>query len=113
MTDDDAGTNTPTTRREDLIKAIEDLSREVPGTAAQPILEPYNPDRDRERVRGRIAFALVALIAVLTISSYVMVFFFGRSVDDIAKLNAMIASPLIALTSGIIGFYFGAQTRPS
>jgi len=35
----------------------------------------------------------------------------GTSLDDLTKLHAILLTPLITLTSGIVGFYFGAQTR--
>jgi len=94
------------------IEASYDLvaARELPEVEPPPTEKPYEPDRDRERVRGRIAYGLLALIAALTITLMVMAIR-GTSLDDLTKLHAIILTPLITLTSGIVGFYFGAQTK--
>jgi hypothetical protein len=97
--------------REDVADAFETLGSEVPGPPPVAEERPYNPDRDREKMRGRIASGLLVLIGALTIASYALAVLGARSVDDVAKLHGLIVSPLLALTSGIVGFYFGTQTR--
>ncbi len=84
---------------------------EVPGPSKQPLEKPYNPDRVRENIRGTIAIALLVLIALMTVASYAIALWGVRSIDDIGKLHALVVSPLFALTSGVVGFYFGAQSR--
>jgi hypothetical protein len=95
---------------DDLTGDFDLAARERPGPEAPVDEEPYDPDQDRERVRGRIAYGLLALIAGLTITLMVLGAM-GRSLDDLTKLHAIILTPLITLTSGIVGFYFGAQTK--
>jgi hypothetical protein len=89
----------------------DDLEKEIPGPSPVADRSPYDPARDRERVRGLIAGGLLVLIALLTVASYALAITGKRSVDDIAKLYGLVVSPLLALTSGVVGFYFAAQTR--
>jgi len=101
--------------KDDLRRDIENAydlvaAREIPESEPPPTEKPYEPDRDRERVRGRIAYGLLTLIAGLTITLVVMAMR-GTSLDDLTKLHAILLTPLITLTSGIVGFYFGAQTK--
>jgi len=105
----------PEDQKDDLRRDVETASdlvaaRELPEDEPPPTEKPYEPDRDRERVRGRIAYGLLALIAALTITLMVMAIR-GTSLDDLTKLHAIVLTPIITLTSGIVGFYFGAQTR--
>ena len=98
------------TTPDDVTGDFDLAAEEEPGPEERLDAKPYDPDQDRERVRGRIAYGLLALIAGLTITLMVLGAL-GRSIDDLTKLHAIILTPLITLTSGIVGFYFGAQTK--
>lgn len=72
---------------------------------------PYTPDRDRERVRGRIAQWLLGLLFGI-----VAVVLFGivggwLPIDHLEKIGAVILSPIVALLGAVMGFYFGEQSR--
>jgi hypothetical protein len=87
-------------------------ARETPQPVSPAHTEPYSPDRNREIVRSIIAGGLLLLIALLS-GSAVVLYLLGRSLDDIAKLYGLVVTPVITLTSGIIGFYFAAEARRS
>jgi uncharacterized membrane protein YuzA (DUF378 family) len=103
--DQRAGSGSDDEHTWDLVAA-----QESPQPVPAPRVEPYNPDRDREAVRSRIAIGLLLLIGALSLGT-IGLYLAGRSLDDIAKLYGLVVSPLIALTSGIVGFYFGAESR--
>ncbi len=97
--------------RADVERSWEQLaSEEIPEVPPEPEVTPYDPARSREVVRGLIAGGLLALIALLSVGAVVLVLL-GRTIDDVAKLYGLVVTPLITLTSGIVGFYFGAESR--
>lgn len=90
-----------------------DLTKESPTSKASPRIEapPYDPYRDRERVRGWIAlFLLMLLIAVVGIALFGVLF--GKiPVEHLEKIGAIILSPVVGLLGAVMGFYFGEQSR--
>jgi hypothetical protein len=67
----------------------------------------YDPAEDREKVRGRIAGGLVALLAVLTLVPTAAVIF-GTSADDLKTILEVVLPPVVALCGSALGFYYGA-----
>jgi uncharacterized membrane protein len=64
-------------------------------------------ERARERDRELIAISLVVLVALVTMASVVIAAFTG----SLPAFIPLILSPLTALCSAVIGFYFGAAQR--
>jgi ferric-dicitrate binding protein FerR (iron transport regulator) len=110
--DDEAGRDLDSdSARADVQRGWEKLaSEEIPEAAPQPALEPYDPARSRETVRSLIAAGLLTLIALLSVGAVVLVLL-GHGIDDVAKLYGLVVTPVITLTSGVVGFYFGAESR--
>ncbi len=89
-----------------------DLSEEpaVAATAgATPSVQtsPYDPARDRERVRGHLAKLLLLLLSVLAIGTVAAL---GAGAIDAAEMKDVLTgvfSPLLAVFGTITGFYFG------
>jgi hypothetical protein len=86
--------------------APEDAVDELPN-----VRTPYDPGRDREAWRGRLAGGLIALFAVTMIASFVLAGLAGATTEEINGLLDRFLGPLVALTGSAIGFYFGGKTR--
>jgi hypothetical protein len=71
----------------------------------------YNPEPEREKMRGRLALGLVALLAVVIVSSLVFIALNWATVADIKTLLDTIMSPLVALAGTALGFYFGGRSK--
>ncbi len=71
---------------------------------------PYDPARDREWVRGLIAALMTgvfcAVILVLAVEALR-----GSNIDDLAKLSAVILTPVSGLLGAVVGFYYGEQSH--
>lgn len=64
----------------------------------------------RERTRGRIALAVIALLALVVLSGTVGLASGKLSVNDVRELIAS-QTALIALVGTAMGFYFGRTMR--
>lgn len=86
-----------------------DLGDVVALDEATPATQPYDPEPDRERMRGRIAGwligSLVGLSFLLVFVSVVMVRPFDR--EAVALLISGIFGPIIGIVGTVVGFYFG------
>jgi hypothetical protein len=81
------------------------------GAPFAPELVVYNPDRDREHVRGLIAGGLLALVFLMVGGAFVMVAWGGKEQLEAAeKILGIVWGPIVALVSAATGFYFGAQS---
>jgi hypothetical protein len=63
---------------------------------------PYDPAQDREKVRGWIAGALIALL-IGFISLLCLAIVFG--------IVATVLTPIMGIVGTVIGFYFGEKSR--
>ena len=72
------------------------------------ILEPFNPDRDREQTRGDLARGLLWLLT-FTVGGVLAFIALGRLEGSV--LSQSIFPSLIALAGTALGFYFGSQTN--
>jgi hypothetical protein len=84
-----------------------------PARAAKSALPATAPtiDRDRERMRGWIALALIGLLAAVLLAAFVGLLTTTISAHDLKELSPVFLSPLIALVSAATGFYFGGAKR--
>jgi hypothetical protein len=77
------------------------------GTAPALAITPYDPSQDRERLRGKLAGWLLALLAVIAIGAVAALIF---SQIDSVKLKDILTgvfTPLLGVFGTITGFYFG------
>lgn len=86
--------------------------------------EPYDPTRDREEARGKIALALVwTLIGVVAFGALVAVITMWNCVgatpacsaetyrlDPIRAVFELLLTPLVGLVGAVTGFYFGEKS---
>lgn len=83
---------------------------ETAGEASPPRREPYDPTRDRERLRGWIAIALVVLLfAVVAVP--VIAVLVGRFDAQTERMMTLVLGPVAGLVGTVPGFYFGGKDR--
>ncbi len=92
-------------RTEDVSEAI-DLSKHR-AAAARADKRPRH-----DGVGARTTGWLIALVAVLTIASYLAALTGVRTIDEIGKLHGLVVTPLLTIASVMIGFYFGQLRDP-
>lgn len=68
----------------------------------------YDPRPLEDKARRRIAYFLIALLALLIIALLAMVVFDIITVDEIKEFG-VILGPLVALVSAATGFYYGTK----
>ncbi len=77
--------------------------------ANRPTLEPFNLTKAQEKVRGRIAQWLVALLAAVVLFAFMTLWLFDNRVADLEKLLTIIFAPVITLVGTATGYYFGGK----
>ena len=88
-----------------------DLTTEQPADGpVAPIELKYDPEPERERVRGRIAQALTIGVLVIAILASSLLAGGALERDDLEPLQVFY-TPLITLTGTALGFYFGGLDR--
>ena len=75
-----------------------------------PVLQPFNIAKEQEKVRGQIAQALVAMLAVIILLAFLSLWVYSSTFSDLEKLMTIIFGPVIALVGTAIGYYFGGKT---
>lgn len=87
-----------------------------------PETAPYDPGRDRETTRGRIALNLVRTLIGLVAATFGLAIVLtwvcnGPACSDPAKnmelvrtLVQLLLTPIVGLVGAVIGFYFGAHS---
>ncbi len=87
-------------------------SKDMPLRAsADPHREPYDPSRDRERVRGVVALLMIGLLIGIVIAMIGGLITGYLSADATEKVAAVILSPVVGLLGAVLGFYYGEQSR--
>ncbi|MCP9489261.1 MAG: hypothetical protein MSC31_05235 [Solirubrobacteraceae bacterium MAG38_C4-C5] len=74
-----------------------------------PTTTPYDPSREREKVRTRLSYAILASTGATGITIVVGTLA-GADVDTV--LNGVF-TPLIGLSGAVMGFYFGGRDTNS
>lgn len=77
----------------------------------KPNTEPYEPTRDREKVRGKIAIWLLTLLILMVVFSFVSIAFKWMDIPTLKSLVEIFFTPLIGLVSAVTGFYYGEKAR--
>jgi hypothetical protein len=93
--------------------AQEDYSDEPPidpATPLEPETVPYDPEPQRENVRGILAAGLVGLVAFEVVAGFTALIA-GTSAGDLRSLMEVVFSPSVALAGSATGFYFAGQRR--
>ena len=90
-----------------------DLSAEIPPAARRQIpTAPYNPEPERERMRGWIALSLLAMLAVVLLLAFISMWA-GMKAEVLQTVLTIIFGPLVTLVSAATGFYYGTRSSSS
>jgi uncharacterized membrane protein YeaQ/YmgE (transglycosylase-associated protein family) len=73
--------------------------------------EPYDPTRDREVVRARVAYLMIGLLIGIVGAMIGGLLTGYLSADATEKVAAVILSPVVGLLGAVLGFYYGEQSR--
>ncbi len=73
-------------------------------------LLPYNPAKQRESMRGKLAIFLVALLTIVIFFTGIAAVFSSVEFEVIKSLLGLIFTPLMALVGTVVGFYYGGQS---
>lgn len=88
--------------------AVDDEKQEQVAPHAEQI--PWSQDRTRETARGRIAFALLAILGFIIAGAFVTLWTGWGADGDVDDLLTLIFAPVIGLVGAVTGFYFGEKS---
>jgi len=114
LTDEPAG---PDPGRPPIQSEPWDLEKEEPGQPDQPtkpgVAPVYDSARDRERVRGTLAYMLLCLLAFVTVACISALIFDRITASELKDLATTFFTPLLGVFGTITGFYYGTVTASS
>lgn len=81
-----------------------------PGTPAAPAVKVYDPNPDRENIRGQIALWLLWFLGAIMAALLTLLVFRVINVDEVLKLVGVLLTPIVGLFGAVMGFYFGEKS---
>ena len=88
----------------------EEIGIEYVDLPSKPAKEvPYDPEPDRDRVRGWLALALVVLLIAVILAAWATLWTGVVTEPEIKDLLGVILPPVVALVGSALGFYFGGK----
>jgi hypothetical protein len=87
----------------------------LPGPAATnegivPPTIPYDPEPERERLRGVLALVIVGLFVFVILLGFLLFTFTTRPADELKDFLVLVITPVTSLVSAVVGFYYGSTT---
>ena len=76
--------------------------------ADTPKHPPFDPEPGRERLRGRIAAALIVLLFLVILLAFAVLLLSPRPMADLKDFLIVIVPPITSLVSAVVGFYYGS-----
>jgi hypothetical protein len=72
--------------------------------------QPYDPEPEREKLRGWIALILVGLLVAVVVFAF-LTLWFGEAAhqSDLKALLDLIIAPIVGVVGAVTGFYFGGK----
>jgi heme A synthase len=98
----------PTVVAKPEVVDVEEVDVSLPAKAAREV--PYNPEPNRDRVRGWLALALVVLLVAVIVAAWVTLWAGAVSEPEIKDLLGVLLPPVVALVGSALGFYFGGKS---
>lgn len=71
--------------------------------------DPYDPDPDREKIRGRLAQLFAGLLAVMALAPLLSVILDWATWDALEGPVSVTFGPIVGIVGTILGFYFGSK----
>jgi hypothetical protein len=85
---------------------------DITGTEGEgPDLRVFTPPGLRERARQWLAFIVVGIFGFEIFAALTAVWFSKTDINNIKDIMELIFAPTIGLVGGVVGFYFGSETR--
>jgi hypothetical protein len=86
----------------------------LPAVPAQTIRRaaPYDPEPQRERLRGWIALGLLGILAAVLLLTFISMWL-GMEAEMLQTVLTIIFGPLVTLVSAATGFYYGSRSSAS
>ena len=75
-------------------------------------LADYDPEPVRDQVRGQIALYLIAILAVMVLASYVLLYAAPWHTEKLVTVLQILFGPVATLVGAATGYYFGANSSP-
>lgn len=75
-----------------------------------PAKEPYDPEPQREKIRGRLAVCLIGLFALEVIALFASVIFGWLTIAEAKEMVAILVTPTVGLAGAVTGFYYGGKS---
>jgi hypothetical protein len=91
-------------RRDD---AIEEIDVALPNRPTQE--RPYDPEPNRDKVRGYLAIALVVLLVGVLVAAWASLWSGLVTEPEVKDLLSVMLPPVVALVGSALGFYFGGK----
>ncbi len=88
-----------------------DLTAEAPQSEWNPSADSYDPNPQREQVRGTIAWVLLGIFGLTILFAFIGVAFQWTEYDNIKDMLGILLPPITGLVGSAIGFYFGRGTE--
>src|ERR1051325_2201846 len=76
-----------------------------------PPSQPFDPEPERERIRGRIAQALVVLLIGVVGLVLLLILVFPDDLEELKTVLELVLSPVVTLGGTATGCYFGSNTK--
>jgi hypothetical protein len=77
-----------------------------------PTLKDYNPEEDREQMRGRIAQLLLWLLITVVVLSFIVISWCDKDRWSYLKeFLTIVFGPLTTLIGAVTGFYYGSVQK--
>ena len=86
---------------------VSEVEPAPPGPPPSPGTSPYDPARDRERMRGRIAVGILGLYAVVLLILLGALLGGNLTLDELQEAAAALLGPLVGVVGAVMGFYYG------
>jgi O-antigen/teichoic acid export membrane protein len=72
--------------------------------------QPYDPSKDREKIRGMIALILTICLIAIVLFTLIMILT-GVDIEKTKDTLELILSPVVGLVGAVTGFYFGEKQK--
>ena len=85
-------------------------STETPDEIWVPSANTYDPNPQREQVRGTIAWFLLGIFLLTILFAFIALAYEWTEYDNIKDMLGILLPPITGLVGSAIGFYFGRGT---
>ena len=77
----------------------------------EPVVgDTYDPDPDREKIRGRLALLFAVLLAVMALAPMLSVILDWAAWEALEGPVSVTFGPIVGIVGTVLGFYFGSKT---